>query len=136
VPSFLSTLTENLPKARKTGLTAFSTPGFNVANAQPSTALKTRREVVYVSSDSAPSTPGIKRDSSDLSILGEPTPHVPKRQRKAPDEEKENVLQPSSKINVSEGSSSQRAVSRLAREPKKDSDLASVSVRSPPLNIY
>lgn len=76
-------------------LGTFSTPGFQVTKALP---IQTRH-VVYVSSDSAPSTPGpVKRTSSGASVVEEVSPHPPKRQKKVSDE-KENVLTTSSKVN-------------------------------------
>ncbi|KAJ3517802.1 hypothetical protein NLJ89_g284 [Agrocybe chaxingu] len=93
--------------SRRLGLSSFSTPGFQASKPNLSSKPKlppNPREVVYISSDSGPPTPirgAIKRDSSDLSITGEASSHAQKRQKTAVlPEEKENVLQLSSKINV------------------------------------
>ncbi|CAA7267981.1 unnamed protein product [Cyclocybe aegerita] len=93
--------------SRRLGLSSFSTPGFQASKPNLSSKpklLPNPREVVYISSDSGPPTPirgAIKRDSSDLSITGEASPHAQKRQKTTViQEEKENVLRVSSKINV------------------------------------
>lgn len=102
--------------ARRPGLAPFSTAGFQDSKPAP---VKSRQEVVHVSSDSGPPTPGsngIKRDSSGFSVIDEPYPL--KRQKT---EEKENVLGTSMKINSS-------TASHLPREDERHADLASVSI--------
>jgi len=101
--------------ARRPPLAPFSTAGFQESKPAP---VKSRQEVVHVSSDSGPPTPGnrIKRDSSGFSVVDEPYPS--KRQKT----EKENVLGNSVKINSSS------AASHLPREAERHSDLASVSI--------
>ncbi|KAF8163089.1 hypothetical protein B0H34DRAFT_694087 [Crassisporium funariophilum] len=89
-------------QTRKPVLTSFSTPGFQSAANASASRPKPNRDVVYVSDDSTTSSPGrgiLKRNSSDLSIVIEPSPHVPKRQKRELYEGKENALRTSSKIN-------------------------------------
>ena len=99
--------------ARRPPLSPFSTAGFQESKPAP---VKSRQEVVHVSSDSGPPTPGnrIKRDSSGLSVVDEPYPS--KRQKT----EKENVLGNSVKINSPS--------THLPREDERHVDLASVSI--------
>lgn len=106
--------------ARRPGLAPFSTAGFQDLKPAP---VKSRQEVVHVSSDSGPPTPGpngIKRDSSGFSVVDEPYPYPLKRQKT---EEKENVLGTSVKIN-----NSSTAASHLPHEDERHTDLASVSI--------
>ncbi|KAF9532403.1 hypothetical protein CPB83DRAFT_785416 [Crepidotus variabilis] len=85
---------------RKPALAPFSTSGFHISAPTPSRQ-NARQAVIDVSSDSAPSTPGLKRDSSDISIIDDPEPHFSKRPRKsAASDDKENILQASSKQNT------------------------------------
>lgn len=103
--------------ARRPGLAPFSTAGFQELKPAP---VKLRQEVVHVSSDSGPPTPGpngIKRDSSGFSIVDEP--YSSKRQKTV---EKENVLGTSVKIN------SPSTASHLPREDEGLVNLASVSI--------
>lgn len=86
--------------ARRPPLTAFSTPGFYAPKSHPS-YIPTKPDPVYVSSDSAPSTPGriaVKRTSSGFSVPDSPPV---KRFKKLAHEDKENILKiSSSKLNI------------------------------------
>lgn len=114
--------------ARKVALRPFCTPGFQSAkSASTSRSRPKYDQVVYVSSDSTPSSPGrtgLKRDSSDLSIAVEISP-ASKRQRKALIEEKENVLQVSSRDNFN--ALPAQTMLHLNDKGRKYADLSSVS---------
>ncbi|PPQ66885.1 hypothetical protein CVT26_009825 [Gymnopilus dilepis] len=99
-PAIPSSVNQAQDSVRRAGLTAFRTPGFQTSKASSSSLAPPRNDVVYVSSDSSPSTPGqVKRDSSGLSVIDEPPPHPPKRQKVAASGDKENILGNSSKAN-------------------------------------
>lgn len=73
-------------------LPSFSTPGFHT----PRAPIPRTLEVLCISSDSAPSTPGsksIKRTSSDPSLESDPSPQSLKKQRKEYVAHKENIPQ-------------------------------------------
>jgi len=85
---------------RRQPLSAFSTPGFQAQKSAHQTLPVPKRDVIYISSDSAPSTPGpVKRHSSGFSVCDDFSSHPPKRPKRTALEEKENILGPSLRVN-------------------------------------
>ncbi len=104
---------------RRPALQSFATPGFQ----SNTTKNKARSDVVCVSSDSTPPTPSLKRDSSDLSLIGETLPHISKRQK---NEEKENIFTTSNKVNrATREHFTQQNTDREVSGNKTSSDLSS-----------
>jgi len=122
VQVFLLLLLKYSLSVRRPALQSFATPGFQ-SNA---TKNKARSDVVCVSSDSTSPTSSLKRDSSDLSLIGETVPHISKRQKKVPFEEKENIFTTSNKVNrVTREHFAPQNTDREVSGNKKSSDLSS-----------